>query len=102
MKKVLKLTESNLIKLIKNNSNGIFHLVGNDRISKFEFGQIVEKLLGKEDNYVTPVEFNNLPSSPKRSLDLSLSNEKARRLGIDFPPITSRLGGVVESFKNRK
>jgi dTDP-4-dehydrorhamnose reductase len=91
-----------IVKLIKINSNGIFHLVGNDRISKFEFGQIVGKLLGKENDYVMPVEFNNLPSSPKRSLELSLSNEKARRQGIDFPTITSRLGGVVESFKNRK
>ena len=91
-----------LIKLIKKNSYGVFHLVGNDRISKYEFGQIIEKLLGKEANFVTPVEFKNLPSTPKRSLDLSLSNEKARSLGIDFPPITPRLGGVVESFKNRK
>jgi dTDP-4-dehydrorhamnose reductase len=91
-----------LIKLINFDSNGIFHLVGNDRMSKFEFGQIVEKFLGKETNLVTPVEFTNLPSSPKRSLDLSLSNEKARHVGIVFPPITSRLGGGDESLKNRK
>jgi dTDP-4-dehydrorhamnose reductase len=86
-----------LIRLIKMNANGIFHLVGDNRISKFEFGLIVEKILYKDSNYIVPTEFNNLPQSPKRSLDLSLSNRKARDFGINFPSITSRLTELIEN-----
>lgn len=88
-----------VIRLIQINANGIFHLVGNTRMSKFEFGQIIEKLLYKDSNLVTPAEFINLSSSPKRSLDLSLSNKKARHFGIDFPSITSRLTEVIDNSR---
>jgi len=88
-----------VVRLIQINANGIFHLVGNTRMSKFEFGQIIEKLLYKDSNLVTPAEFINLSSSPKRSLDLSLSNKKARHFGIDFPSITSRLTEVIDNSR---
>ena len=86
-----------VIKLIQLDANGIFHLVGDDRMSKFEFGQIVEKLLYQDSKFVIPEDFKNSATSPKRSLDLSLSNKKARDMGIDFPSITSRL---TELFEN--
>jgi dTDP-4-dehydrorhamnose reductase len=86
-----------MIKLIQLDANGIFHLVGDDRMSKFEFGQIVEKLLYQDSKFVIPEDFKNSATSPKRSLDLSLSNKKARDMGIDFPSITSRL---TELFEN--
>ena len=86
-----------VIRLIEMNANGIFHLVGDNRISKFEFGLMVEKILYKDSNYIVPAEFNNSPLSPKRSLDLSLSNKKARDFGIDFPSITYRLTELIEN-----
>jgi dTDP-4-dehydrorhamnose reductase len=86
-----------VIRMIEMNGNGIFHLVGDNRISKFEFGLMVEKILYKDSNYIVPAEFNNSPLFPKRSLDLSLSNKKARDFGIDFPSVTSRLIELIEN-----
>jgi len=88
-----------LIRLIQLNAKGIFHLVGDDRISKFEFGQIVETLLYKESKFVIPENFKNSSMPLKRSLDLSLSNKKVRNMGIDFPSITSRLSELLENPK---
>ena len=69
------------------NESGIFHVVGSERFSKYEFGCLLAENLKIERTYVEPVEYFNSPGAPMRSLDLSLSNQKLKRTGIEFNEI---------------
>jgi dTDP-4-dehydrorhamnose reductase len=76
-----------VIDLASNNESGIFHVVGSERFSKYEFGCLLADNLKIERTYVEPVEYFNSPGAPMRSLDLSLSNQKLKRTGIEFHEI---------------
>lgn len=69
---------------------GIFHVVGDERVSKFEFGIRLAHRFGYDGTRLKPVRFCSKPDLAKRPMDLSLSNRKAcsalhRPLGgLDF------------------
>ena len=64
---------------------GIYHAVGSERITKYEFGLKVFESLGKKTNGITPQSFANKAKITQRSTDLSLSNAKLRLKGVEFP-----------------
>ena len=78
--------------------SGIYHAVGNDRISKYEFGIQVFKSLGADKSLITPLELTASDNLSNRSFDLSLSNTKLRSKGISFP--SYKLG--LESLSNSR
>jgi len=81
--------------LISKSESGIFHVTGTKRISKYEFGCLVADRLNVDRAHIKPTEFLNPKNSPKRSLDLSLSNEKLKKLGIKFLEIDESIGAFV-------
>ncbi len=67
-----------VMKLYLKNANGIFNVVGNNRVSKLEFGIEVAKIFGLNLNLISAgsiIENNKLVKRPK---DLSLSNAKVK------------------------
>jgi dTDP-4-dehydrorhamnose reductase len=85
--------------LLQLNENGIFHLVGSERISKFEFGKMIEDTFFKDLNYVDPVSFVQKPGQAQRGLDLSLSNSKAISLGLEVPALGTKLIQLMPKLK---
>jgi dTDP-4-dehydrorhamnose reductase len=69
---------------------GIYHAVGSQRISKYEFGLKVFESLGKNTTGITPHSFTKKAKSTQRSTDLSLSNTRLLLKGAQFP--SYRLG----------
>ena len=76
--------------LIEKNANGIFNIVGDDRISKLEFGYKVAKHFDLESNLILPGYLNMHSALVIRPLDMSLSNRKTIEL------LGRKLGGVDE------
>lgn len=84
-----------IIDLVSKSEFGIFHVAGSNRISKYEFGCLVADRLNIERSFVEPIEFVNHKGAPMRSLDLSLSNEKLKKLGIELEEISESLKTFV-------
>jgi len=72
--------------LIDLKANGIFHVVGDERISKYEFGRKLAQEFKLDVSLIKPGYITDQASLVKRPLDMSLSNQKTcallgRKLG---------------------
>jgi dTDP-4-dehydrorhamnose reductase len=79
-------------KLVALNSYGIFNIVSDDRISKFNFGIILANVFGFDQSLISPVSINTSNDLVMRPGDMSLNNEKATNLlGNPFGKVNSHL-----------
>jgi dTDP-4-dehydrorhamnose reductase len=74
--------------LVALRAQGIFNVVSDERISKYEFGCLVAAEFGLDARIISPGLLANHTSEVQRPLDMSLSNKKA----CDF--LGRKLGGV--------
>ena len=88
-----------VVSLLQLKQSGVFHLVGSERMSKFEFGKMIENTFFKDLNYVKPVSFVRESNQAPRSLDLSLSNSKLVGLGLEIPKLSDRLNQLQSKLK---
>jgi dTDP-4-dehydrorhamnose reductase len=82
-----------LDKLISKNISGIFNIVGNNRISKFDFALLITKIIGiKNPKLINELIENNKKLKAKRCKDLSLSNNKIKnKIKISIPQLDQQL-----------
>lgn len=73
-----------ILDLMDRNEKGIYHVVGTDRISKYEFAEMVRRIWNFDESLLKPGLYD---STVKRSLDLSLDNSKLKGIGIIPAPI---------------
>jgi len=66
--------------LIDLNLSGIFHVVGSERLSKYEFGLRLAEVFNLDSSLIKPGLLAERSSSVRRPLDMSLSNEKVSKL----------------------
>ena len=78
--------------LVDMQAQGIFNVVGDDRISKYEFGCMVAAEFGLDANRISPGLLADHASDVQRPLDMSLSNKKVCDL------LGRKLGGVKEQI----
>ena len=79
-------------KLVALNSYGIFNIVSDDRISKFDFGIKLADVFGFDHSLISPVSINTRRDLVMRPGDMSLNNEKATNLlGNPFGKVSSHL-----------
>jgi len=79
--------------LVEQEVSGVVNVVGDDRISKHQFGLKVAEHFQLESNLITGCVFADKPDLVQRPRDLSLSNRKARDL------LGRKLGGVDEHLE---
>ena len=71
--------------LIKYNKNGIYNIVGNERLSKYEFGMKLSKIFNLDSKLLNKISIKNMKNLITRPLDMSLSNKKyVTELNDDF------------------
>lgn len=75
---------SSLIKavhgLIDKQETGIFHVVGNERLSKHDFGCKIARQFSLPEDLIKRISVNDKPELVKRPLDMSLSNQKLEKV----------------------
>lgn len=76
--------------LVKSKADGIFHIVGDERISKYEFGLKIAKEFGLDAALIKPGYLADQPTLIQRPKDMSLSNRKISAL------LGRKLGGASE------
>ena len=76
--------------LVNLKASGIFHVVGDERISKYEFGLKIAEEFNLDSNLIKPGFLTDQVSLVQRPHDMSLSNQKTCNL------LGRKLGGVGE------
>lgn len=66
-----------IMQLASKKEYGLFNLVGNERLSKYDFGVKVAHAFGLNTSLIRSVEIASMPGLAKRPLEMSLSNSKA-------------------------
>lgn len=66
--------------LLEKKARGIFHVVSDDRISKYDFGILLADEFGLDKSFIQRISLQSKPNLVKRPIDMSLSNQKVRDL----------------------
>ena len=82
--------------LLDLHANGIFHVVGDQRLSKYEFGLLLAETFGLQSSLIQPISIHDLPTLVQRPKDMSLCNQKATRL------LNRGFGSVVDGLVRLK
>ena len=87
--------------LVANHSSGILHVVGDERISKYDFGLAVANQFGLDLGLIEASRITDQPDLVQRPNDMSLSNLKAcRLLGRSLGSISTQLHALQEQVKH--
>ena len=68
--------------------NGVIHLGGKERISRYEFGRLMAEVLELSQNKITACLQKDVPMAAPRPRDVSLNSDKAFALG--YQPLSLR------------
>lgn len=78
--------------LVARDAHGVFHVAGDERLSKYEFGLRIAEVFGLDKRFIRAGRLAKQPSLTVRPLDMSLSNRKGRsHLGRDMGDVNSQL-----------
>lgn len=66
--------------LVETGADGIFHMAGDERVSKYEFGLRIARIFGLDVGLIRPTLLAERRDLVARPLDLSLSNAKLRNV----------------------
>ena len=67
-----------LIALVRKKSYGIFNVVSNERLSKYEYGLMLAKVFGLDTSLINKTKLYKNKNFVRRPLDMSLSNKKIK------------------------
>lgn len=87
-----------IMELLRRDASGLFHLVGNERISKFDFGVLIGETFDLPTDNLKKGKITGTQSATLRSLDLSLGNDKVKSMGISLPSVQDGLSILKKSI----
>lgn len=83
--------------LVAKKAKGIFNVVGNTRLSKYDFGIKITELFNLDKRYISRGKYLNSSNLVSRPLDMSLSNKKLKAfLGKDINTLDEQLLKLLE------
>jgi dTDP-4-dehydrorhamnose reductase len=89
-----------LLEIIEKKLSGIYHVVGPDQLSKYDFGVRIAERFGLDPDLITPVSMNGLDRGAPRSLNLTLNSGKIEQaLGHPLPGLTAGLDRFYERWQ---
>ncbi len=86
-----------LFAMLRRELTGLYHVVGSERITKFEFARRVAATFGFDPARIRPCQVKDMNLKAERPLDVSLNTEKiSRALGRSMPNVDSGLRAFRE------
>lgn len=83
--------------LLDTGAQGIFHIVGDERLSKFQFGLSIASVFGLDATLIKPTLLAERTDLAMRPLDLSLDNHKlCSAIGRNIGDVKSQLARLFE------
>jgi len=80
-----------IMELLNLKTSGLVHVVGSERISKYDFGLLIAEVFDLPATFLKKGMMIGTDGAAFRSLDLSLSNDKIKSLGINLPSVRDGL-----------
>ena len=81
-----------ILKLIELNCSGIYNISSNERISKFDFGTMIAKMMNKDQNLIIPILIETKTNLTLRPKDMSLSNQKLKKsIKMDIETLSNQI-----------
>ncbi len=80
--------------LALNHPGALLHLGGKERVSRYEFGQIMAAVLDLPPDLLKPTRQQEVPMAAPRPQDVSLDSTKAFTLGYNPPSLREQLGAL--------
>ncbi len=81
-----------ILKIITSDKSGVFHIAGDDCISRFEFAKIIAKKLGFYEKLIIPSSAKSIEQKISRPQNSCLNNNKIKdTLGMKFTSIEENL-----------
>ncbi len=75
---------------------GIYHLSGKDKITRYEFGMLMQKVYGFDKELIIPSVMRDIPTMAPRPKDVSLLHKKAENVFGFYPtPIEEALKSIL-------
>jgi dTDP-4-dehydrorhamnose reductase len=88
--------------LVDAGASGIFHMVGDERISKYDFGLCIARTFGLDAGLIKPTLLARRRDLVKRPLDLSLDNRKLHEvIGRNIGGVGSQLAYLLSQEKRK-
>jgi dTDP-4-dehydrorhamnose reductase len=87
-----------ILELVNQNTSGLLHVVGDERISKFDFGVMIAEIFGLPTTNLKKGKISRANGAALRSVDLSLANDKIKSLGINVPSVRDGLSILKKSM----
>jgi dTDP-4-dehydrorhamnose reductase len=90
------------LQMLDRGLRGLYHVVGDECLSKFEFGRQVGRTFGFDEQLVIPTRVADSGLQAARSPNLTLSNTKlAQDLGEPIPGVTTGLEKFYEQYQQK-
>jgi dTDP-4-dehydrorhamnose reductase len=90
-----------LIKMLQKNLSGLYHTVGPQAMSKYQFGVEIAREFGFNKRDITPKSVNTSSLTARRSLNLCLSTQKlSTALGTPLPEFSTGLHEFYTQFQH--
>ena len=87
-----------VMELVDQNTSGLMHVVGNERLSKFDFGVLIAQMFDLPTTSLEKGKIKGTKGAELRSVDLSLANDKIKALGINLPSVREGLSTLKRSM----
>jgi dTDP-4-dehydrorhamnose reductase len=81
-----------------NKVRGIIHLGGKERISRYDFGKLMQKIFKFENAKIRPCKQDEIHMAALRPADVSFDSSKAAALGFRPLPLIEELQNIYESL----
>ncbi len=89
-----------LLKIFESNLRGLYHAVGGECMSKYEFGRRIARQFGFDESLLTPRSVDESGLTARRSHNLRLSIHKLTTdLGISFPSFSAGLTAFYTQYR---
>ncbi|MEK6925710.1 MAG: N-acetylneuraminate synthase family protein [Nanoarchaeota archaeon] len=85
-----------ILELIDKGYQGVLHLAGSEKISKYEFARKVAKIFGYDETLIRPISSDEVNFKARRPKKMTLNIEKAKNL------LENKLKNVVEGLEEFK
>jgi dTDP-4-dehydrorhamnose reductase len=89
-----------LLEMLHKNLSGLYHVVGAQNMSKYQFGVDVARTFGLREDLISPRSVERSELTAKRSHNLWLSTHKlSTELGHEIPPFSTGLAEFYTQFQ---
>jgi dTDP-4-dehydrorhamnose reductase len=89
-----------LFEMVDKNLHGLFHVVGEEKISKFDFGRRIANKLSLDEDLITPIVVRDAGLTAKRSPNLFLDVSRLKDAGIEIPSLDQGLDAFIADYQN--